>query len=98
MPPKHRGGKGNPDGKKPKEPQTRPSTAHAQSAVPGPAPKKREVKWWPVFKRIGLFLAILAVPAFLNYVAVNQEARVLMPKGTNCSLIVENITVSWSDT
>ena len=41
-----------------------------------------KAKWSPVFKRIGYFSLIFIIPAILNYAALNQEARMLVPKGT----------------
>ena len=40
------------------------------------------VSWSPVFKRIGFFLLIICIPALLNYAALNQEMRMLLPNGT----------------
>ncbi len=85
MPPRQRSSKassGKPDAKKSTDDGKEPTTAHARSSIPPPPPtRERGVRWSPVFKRIGVFVLILAIPAFLNYVAVNQEARVLMPQG-----------------
>jgi hypothetical protein len=41
-----------------------------------------KVKWSPVFKRIGYISLIFIIPAILNYAALNQETRMLVPKGT----------------
>ena len=40
-----------------------------------------KVKWSPVFKKIGYVSLIFIIPAILNYAALNQEARMLVPKG-----------------
>lgn len=39
------------------------------------------VSWSPVFKRIGVFLLIILIPTLVNYAALNQEARMLVPEG-----------------
>lgn len=43
--------------------------------------EKREVKWTPVFKRIGYFSLVFIIPAVLNYGALNQERGALIPQG-----------------
>lgn len=43
--------------------------------------KRGEVSWTPVFKRIGIFFLIILIPALVNYAALNQEARMLLPDG-----------------
>ena len=45
--------------------------------------KKKGVSWTPVFKRIGFFLLLFLIPGLLNYAVLNQEARMLIPEGTN---------------
>ena len=44
--------------------------------------KRGGVSWTPVFKRIGIFFLIILIPALVNYAALNQEARMLLPEGT----------------
>lgn len=44
--------------------------------------RERKVKWSPVFKKIGYVSLIFLVPAILNYAALNQESRMLLPKGS----------------
>lgn len=41
------------------------------------------VSWSPVFKRIGFFMLLFLIPALLNYAALNQEMRMLVPNGIN---------------
>lgn len=53
--------------------------AQAQGAAAGR--RRREVKWSPVFKKLGYVSLIFLVPAILNYAALNQEMRMLVPKG-----------------
>ena len=76
--------------RRPKDVQDHPSTAHAQSLIPGSElasrPRESKVKWSPVFKRLGYFALILAIPAFLNYAVLNQELKALVPKGNSCIL------------
>lgn len=43
--------------------------------------RKGGVSWAPVFKRIGFFMLIILIPALLNYAALNQETRMLVPNG-----------------
>ena len=50
--------------------------------------KKKEVKWSPVFKRMGYFALLFIVPAILNYAALNQERGVLIPQGWSIKLII----------
>lgn len=45
--------------------------------------KKKGVSWTPVFKRIGFFFLLFLIPGLLNYAVLNQEARMLIPAGTN---------------
>jgi hypothetical protein len=43
--------------------------------------EKGGVSWSPVFKRIGVFFLVISIPALVNYAALNQEARMLVPTG-----------------
>ena len=90
MPPKQRsvGSKANSKTKSPPSSSARPegpgenaprSSEHAQSTT---ARRRKEVKWSPVFKRLGYVSLIFLVPAILNYAALNQDSRMLVPKGT----------------
>ena len=55
--------------------------------------KKDGVSWMPVFKRLGAFLLVFLIPALLNYAALNQEARMLLPKGIVGNITEENTPV-----
>ena len=58
-----------------------PGTATGEEGEGGRGRRKGGVSWSPVFKRIGVFLLIFLVPALLNYAALNQETRMLVPSG-----------------
>lgn len=58
-----------------------PSSEHAQ--VTTEERRRKKVKWSPVFKRLGYVFLIFLIPSILNYAALNQESRMLVPEGIN---------------
>lgn len=88
MPPKKRSTSNSKSQTKPKSssdektPSTSEQTAQGEQEEGERRRRGSKVKWSPVFKRIGYISLIFIIPAILNYAALNQEARMLVPKGT----------------
>lgn len=87
MPPKQRSASGSKTHSKAKQSS---SSSHAGEKEPSSSEhaqvtaeerRRKKVKWSPVFKRIGYVALIFLVPSILNYAALNQESRMLVPKG-----------------
>lgn len=85
MPPKQRQTAGKPKAKKGSSTEKEESKEHREaSGGEGGAEQRRGksgVSWTPVFKRIGIFIFVLSIPTLLNYAALNQETRMLLPSG-----------------
>lgn len=88
MPPKQRQGKGKAT-KKP-EPTDKPAETSERSEQPTvpevPGIKKKGGRCSSLLKRCAYFSLIIIVPTVLNYAALNQEAKALLPEGWSESL------------
>ena len=84
MPPKQRQAAGKPKAKASSAGKEESKENKKASEGEGGAEQRKGksgVSWTPVFKRIGIFIFVLSIPALLNYAALNQETRMLLPSG-----------------
>lgn len=81
MPPKKRSSASSKKSTSSSSGEKTPPTSE-QTAQEGERRRGSKVKWSPVFKKICYVSLIFIIPAILNYAALNQETRMLVPKGT----------------
>ena len=72
------GSNGHPENPADKAP---PSSGSRQPEDSARRRRRSKVKWSPVFKKMGYVALIFLVPSILNYAALKQESRMLVPKG-----------------